>query len=298
MCRHCQSVTVYSLTMSTLSLRSGSRNCGIGPKRSSAGTIVPSTGRHAKVSSAAMPWVMDEDDPMLDYSPERWINSMIGNSGLLYRFNESLVYKSNVTPREADLMEAAGDIAMRPVTRVVWKGSRPATGTKAVIMELGKPFVWTRVSPSLRRGVVLQMFDLLGKLHNDYGIVHGDIKESNFIWGRDKRLRLIGFASARFVAEDPSSWNSSYVTEAYFAPERMRERHRSIGGTGRIPAPKVFDDYYALAVTLWSLHTGKAPGPKQFNQMYVRRADLDEVEDEMVRKWIRKVFKMAGCKWG
>lgn len=249
----------------------------------------------------SMPQTIDEDDPMLDYAPETWIASMIGSSGLLYRFSESLVYKSNVTPREADLMEAAGNLTLRPLTRVIWRGSRPTTGTKAVIMEFGKRFRPGDIAPPRLRAVVIEMFLLVQTLHDQHGIVHGDIKLSNFLWGRDGRLKLADFSSARFIEENPDSWNSSYVTEPYLTPDRMRQREESavdgVNRTGRTPAPKVFDDYYALGITLWSIFTGKKPVNHQFNQRNIRRLDLAEVNDDLVRRWIRKVFKMAGCRF-
>ncbi|KAK3317624.1 kinase-like domain-containing protein [Cercophora scortea] len=247
-------------------------------------------------ASKSMPTAIEEDDPMLDYPAEEWIKSMMGKSGLLYRFSESLVYKSNVTPREADLMEAAGDLTLRPRTRVIWKGSRPATGTKAIIMEYGKRFKPKDIPPNRRRNVVLEMFVLVEKLHGQRGIVHGDIKQSNFLWGRDGHLKLADFGSARFIEENPDSWNSSYATEAYFTPERMRKRD-SHGNSGMIPAPTVFDDYYALAVTLWGFFTGKTPEDGQFNQKNIKKADVAEVDDDLVRRWIRKVFRMAGCRF-
>ncbi|KAK5662528.1 hypothetical protein OQA88_8440 [Cercophora sp. LCS_1] len=249
------------------------------------------------------PRVLEEDDPMLNHPAEDWIAARLGTSGQLYRFSDHLVYKNNVAPREVDLMETAGRLTMRPLTRVVWKGSRPDKGTKAVIMELGRRFRGREIKPEHRKTVVLQMFMLLDKLHNEKGVVHGNIKESNFVWARDGKLRLINFSSARYVVEDKEVWNSSFATEAYFTPERMKRRDeiKSAGsGTGReqkrIPAPTVFDDYYALAITLWSVYSGKRPRGRQFNQKTIWRTDLAEVDDDMVRNWIKKVFRMAGCR--
>ncbi|KAK0649801.1 kinase-like domain-containing protein, partial [Cercophora newfieldiana] len=238
---------------------------------------------------------------------------MIGTTGLFYRFSTHLVYKSNVTPREARLMESAGSsVTLPPISRVVWKGSHPAIGTKAIIMELGRKFKSREVPPENRRAVVVEMFRLLERLHNDAGIVHGDVKEGNFLWGRDGKLRIVDFSSARFITEGKAGWNESFATEAYFSPARMRkreearrERERSgrgdrngvvLGEGGVVPAPTVFDDYYALAVTLWGMYSGKRPGKRQFNQKTIWRTDLAEVEDDMVRAWIKKVFKMAGCR--
>ncbi|KAK0609409.1 kinase-like domain-containing protein [Immersiella caudata] len=214
---------------------------------------------------------------------------MIGTTGLLYRFSTHLVYKSNVTPRVAKLMESAGpSVTLPPISRVVWKGSRPDTGTKAIIMELGRKFRARDIPPDQRRSVVVEMFGLLEKLHNDKGIVHGDIKETNFLWSRDGKLRLVDFSSARFITEEKSGWDESFSTEAYFTPIR--------GVQGGVPAPTVFDDYYALAVTLWAMYAARKPGRRQFNQKTIWRTDLAKVEDDMVRAWIKKVFKMAGCR--
>lgn len=261
----------------------------------------------------SMPPIIFEDDPMLDYSPETWAASMIGTSGLLYRFSESLVYKSNVTRREASLMERAGNLTLRLVTRVISKesgfgscgspASHNGTGTtKAVIMEFGKRFRPSDIPPPRLRAVVVEMFMLVQTLHDKHGIVHGDIKPSNFLWGMDGRLKLADFSSARFIEEEAESWNSSYVTERYLTPERMRQREGTAveqggNGTERTPPPKVFDDYYALGVTLWSLFTGREPVNRQFNQRNIRRLDLVEVSDDLVRRWIWKVFKMGGCRF-
>ncbi|KAK0659460.1 hypothetical protein QBC41DRAFT_287071 [Cercophora samala] len=253
--------------------------------------------------TAALPLIIDDDDPILDFPPERWIASMIGNTGMLYRFSDDLVYKSNITPREVELMEAAGSLTMRPLSRVVWKGSRPSTGTKAVIMEGGEPFRARRIPVHKRHKCVVEMFLVVENLHKR-GIVHGNIKESKFIWGNcsftsstgqqlpAKRLKMIDFAGARFMEENKDSWNSLHVTNSYLTPKRMQCLEQGL----MLPAPTVFDDYYALAVTLWAFFTGKTPGNRQFNRKYIRKEDLAEVEDEMIKGWIRKVFTMAGCK--
>ncbi|KAK0624946.1 hypothetical protein B0T17DRAFT_507974 [Bombardia bombarda] len=246
-------------------------------------------------AASAMPASIEEDDPMLDYPPEDWISSMIGTRGLLYRFSDSLVYKTNITPREADLIEAAGDLTLKLRTRVLWKGSRSPAGTKAVIIDHGRRFMPPDVAPDKRKAVVLEMFLLLDKLHNQHGIVHGDIRASKFLWGRDGRLKLVDYGSAKFITEDPKSWNACHATETHFTSMRARRPRDSGNKVDRIPPPTVFDDYYALAVTIWTMFTGKVPGSHQFNTRSVKRSDLAKVDDDQIRRWIRKVFKMAGC---
>ena len=258
----------------------------------------------------SIPRIIEDDDPILDYPPQKWSASAIGLAGHLYRLTDDLVYKAHVTPREAGLTEAAGGLTLRLLSRVIRKGSQPATGTKAAIMELGRRFRGREVAAPQRRGVVVDMFRLLEKLHNEVGIVHGDVKESNFLWARDGSLRIVNFSSARYIVERPSRWNSRRATEAYFTPERMRRREEALlspNGCFTRPgdasasshgafAPTVFDDYYALAITLWSMYSGRMPRGHQFNQTVIWRTDLALVGDDMVRRWLKKVFRMAGCR--
>ncbi|KAM7213441.1 hypothetical protein V8F06_011179 [Rhypophila decipiens] len=242
---------------------------------------------------------------------------MIGTSGLLYRFSESLVYKSSVSSREIALMEAAGSLTLRPLTRVLKKGRSPDSPsrgrTKAVIMEFGKKFRPRNIPAERMRDIVVDMFLLLQNIHSDCGIVHGSIRPGAFLWGRDGRLKLADFSLGRFIEEDPAIWEAQedlegLVEEKYLTPERMRKREetlaaaqakgiqaRDVPGAGT-PAPTVFDDYFALAVTLWGIFTGKKPVNHQFNTKNVRKSDLFEVKDRLVREWIWKVLKMAGCQ--
>lgn len=267
---------------------------------------VPSpTSRHAKPNpkdpSKLLPPVLEEGHPLLTYPASSWRASMIGHSARLYRFSSRVVYRSGVTPREADLTEAAGgDVGMRVLSRVIWKGSRPDTGTKALLVEMGRRFRFGEVvGVEQRRGVVSQMFRLLERLHNERGIVHGDVKESNFVWAADGTLRLVDFSSARFVEEPHGEWNSSFVSEEYITPARLERREvmRAEGLVGDIPAPTVFDDYFALAVTLWSMYSRRKPGSRQFNRAVIWKTDFDPFPDsEMeIREWIKKVLRMAGC---
>ncbi|KAK4184296.1 kinase-like domain-containing protein [Podospora australis] len=254
---------------------------------------VPCSNKTTGISIQSLPPTIDEDDPFLAYPPEKWVASMIGNTGLLYRFTDDIVYKSNVTPREVDLMEAAGSLTMRPLSRVLYRGSdstRSKTDTKGVLMEAGKRFNAHRIPKGERQLVVLQMFLLVEKLHKR-GIIHGNIKGSNFLWSQDGRLKIVDFSSGRFIEENHDRWNKAFVSHTYLTPERMACRQQ-----GHLPAPTVFDDYYALAIALWSMYSGKVPHNGQFNQPHIQRADLMEADDEMIRGWIRKVFRMAGCK--
>lgn len=241
---------------------------------------------------------------------------MIGQSGRVYRFGARTIYRGEVTPREAKLTEAAaagGNTAMRVLSRIIWKGSRPDTGTKALLIEMGRRLQFAEVVGVERRHhIIAQMFRLLERLHNDRGIVHGDIKESNFVWASDGTLRLVDFSSARFVDEPHDEWNSSFVSEEYLSRTRLEKREAMRAERGNaegqrwgvawgmgdfLPPPTVFDDYFALAVTLWGMYTGKRPARRQFNGPVIWQTDLDLFPDTEVdiRNWIEKVLRMAGC---
>ncbi|GAB1317893.1 hypothetical protein MFIFM68171_08103 [Madurella fahalii] len=168
------------------------------------------------VKSALAP-VMDELDPILDIAPEQWIASMTPHTGgKLYRFAPDLVYKSQVSAREAALMRAAGDLTIPPVSLVVrGLAGRPspggATAVVGVIMDKGRRFRWWCVDGEMRREVVTMMVQLLRRLHGR-GIVHGSVNPASFVWNReDGSLRLVDFAGARFLHEDPRLWDDQCV---------------------------------------------------------------------------------------
>lgn len=164
------------------------------------------------VRSALAP-VIDELDPILDIPPEQWIAAMIpGTGGKLYRFAPDLVYKSNVSPREAALMRAAGDLTMPPVCRVV-RGLAAGSGgtTVAVITDRGRRLRWGCVDGEVRHEVAATMFRLVARLHGR-GVVHGAVNPSSFVWnGADGSLRLVDFAAARRAGEDPRLWDHGCV---------------------------------------------------------------------------------------
>lgn len=65
---------------------------------------------------------------------------------------------------------------------------------------------------------------------------------------------------------------------------------------GRLAPPAPFDDYFALAVTLWAMDTGEKPVHGQFNQRRVKASDLEKVQDGTVRDWVTKTLGMGGCE--
>jgi serine/threonine protein kinase len=249
------------------------------------------------MTAESMPPTIRSEDPLMQCPDGKWLTSLIGlgGGGFVHKFSNTLVYKAGkVSRREVDLMEAAGDVAMKVVTRVLkvhtWNGVEE-THVNGVVMELGRKFNHLKMHPATRRDVAIQMFQLIDVLHNKCGIVHGDIKPENFVWGVDNQLKLIDFGFARFVEETDEDWPAnSYLTPIYARKERTKcASHRH-----RCRPPTVFDDYYALAVTLWEMFTRTIPVTDQFSGgKDIKRSDLRKVDDKLIQWWIEKVFRMA-----
>jgi serine/threonine-protein kinase len=82
------------------------------------------------------------------------------------------------------------------------------------------------------------------------GLVHGDIKPSNLLFGDDRRLRVADLGIARLIAEANGDDVSSMdlASARYVSPEQAQ--HRSIDGKA---------DVYSLALTLVEAVTGQMP---------------------------------------
>lgn len=134
------------------------------------------------------------------------------------------------------------------------------------------------------------MVRLVGRLHERYRMVHGDIKPANVVRCSDGKLRLCDFDSARPMNEDPQAWEG-IATEQYLAPNR--DYHNK----GAPPTPS--DDIYALGVSIWELYTGKAAydelGDIEEALKERRTVDLLEVKDPEVRNLIRGFLKQGGA---
>ncbi|KAK6535632.1 hypothetical protein TWF694_002087 [Orbilia ellipsospora] len=89
------------------------------------------------------------------------------------------------------------------------------------------------------------------------------------------------------VDEDVEVWKEETGAAGsadYFSPLRP-------GGYDQ--APPIFDDWYALALSVWSLYAGERPFESHRNNR--RTIDLMRVQDEEVREWIRGILKQGGA---
>lgn len=91
----------------------------------------------------------------------------------------------------------------------------------------------------------IDLADVLGHVHQ-HGVVHGDVKPSNVLIGRDNRVRLADFGAARPAGAS----RPGYGTPAYLAPEQVR------GDRAGAPA-----DVFALGLVLLEAVTGRVEYP-------------------------------------
>ncbi len=215
----------------------------------------------------------------------------LGGSGYVYKCPGDFAYKVHATQHEVDLMTAAGDCSVTPLSRVLGKMDG-VWAPRGLIMELATPFDFKRVPSGERRAVMDEMVSLLERLHSsEFGIAHGDIKPANFLRCRDGRLRLCDFDSARLIADDKVEGWEGFVSDRYLAPTR--------GYPDAYGPPTVVDDHYALAISVWELFTGKdALLEEDMEDAWKegKTVDLDELEDEDIRAFVRKRLRDGGAK--
>lgn len=243
---------------------------------------------HLPDAPSPLPPTITKAHPLLHYSALEILG--LGGSGYVYKCPGDLAYKQHATQREVDLMTAAGDCAVTPLSRVL----REVDGVlrpEGLVMELATPFNFKSVSPTDRAAVKDEMVALVARLHSsEFGIVHGDIKPANFLRCRDGRLRLCDFDSGRFIADEEVEGWEGLVSERYLAPSR---------GYPEYGPPTVLDDGYALAISVWELYTGKDALVEEDMEEGLkdgRTVDLDELEDADVRAFVREWLLKGGAK--
>lgn len=104
-----------------------------------------------------------------------------------------------------------------------------------------------QVTPDELRCIAIELAAALAAAHQ-VGVIHGDIKPSNVIIGRDGRTRLLDFGIARRLEDSPAVTNDYSGTVPYMSPELLR---------GASHSPQ--SDLWALGILLYELATGTRP---------------------------------------
>lgn len=106
-----------------------------------------------------------------------------------------------------------------------------------------------QVSTEEKHSIMRDMQQLLGRLHGQ-GILHGDVKLSNFVRDSDGALLLSDFETAAFISDS-------------FVPSKSTARHTS---PRRLQSPglplNMTDDIYALGIAVYHLFTNQLPFPE------------------------------------
>lgn len=214
----------------------------------------------------------------------------IGGSGYVYQYR-GFAYKQTCFQRELDMMNAAGDCAVRPVARVM-EMCDDRLVMIGLLMELEMPLDLKIVKESEKHILMEEMIAVVNRLHQKFRIVHGDIKPGNMLRCRDCKLRLCDFDAARpIIDEDPQLWEG-LCTEQYLAP------NRDFFSTGK--APTAEDDLYALGISIWEVWTGKEALKDEWNNIEDvlrerRSVDVGEIRDLEAREIVRGYLRGGGA---
>ncbi|KAK0744576.1 kinase-like domain-containing protein [Apiosordaria backusii] len=240
------------------------------------------------VPSLPLPPVITTEHPIL--LPKNLEILGLGGSGYIYKCPGGFAYKVHASQREVDFMKAAGDCSVTPFSRVM-RNVHGVLVPCGLIMELATPFNFKLVPSEERATVKDEMINLVERLHSSkVGIVHGDIKPANFLRCRDGKLRLCDFDSARLIADEDTEGWEGFVSERYVAPSR---------GFPKYGPPTVRDDNYALAISIWELYTGNDALIDEDMEEVLndgRTVDVDELEDQDIRNFVRKRLRDGGAK--
>ncbi|KAK6343606.1 hypothetical protein TWF730_011197 [Orbilia blumenaviensis] len=208
-----------------------------------------------------------------------------------------------VGPREIEMAELAGDCGVKVHGHVVRFDVPPDNQPREVgfVMEIARPlvdYIKTIKDESEKHRIKEEMIAVLEELHTRYNMVHGDVKPLNFVICKDGKIRLCDFECARPVDEKTEVWEFlCHESEITTSTDRYHNKTRY-----HYVPPTKDDDWYALAISIWELYTGKVPfdtiesgEDMRSHHKTGQTVDLMEVKDDATREWIRRILRKGGA---
>lgn len=206
----------------------------------------------------------------------------------VYKYSNTLAYKPVCRKRETKLMVVASELTLQVISKIGVVDDMSAQWyQKGAVMELGHPIDVTRILPAERVSIAKHMMILVTALHRK-GILHGDIRPERFVKqpGSDE-LKIFDFSSARMRDNsDLNTWPGETPTVEYTSPNRSPE--------GKASTP--FDDYYALAVSIWAVFSGERPMVGLFNSNEGHTPDISKITDDELFCSVVDVLEEGGLQ--
>lgn len=235
--------------------------------------------------------MMLETDPRLSFQHlEDHLQSVIadGSQCPIYRYSNTLAYKPVCRKRETKLMAIAGDLTVPVVSKVgIVDDVSSQWYQKGALIGIGCPVDVTKILPAERTSIAKHMAVLVAGLHRR-GIIHGDIKPENFVKEpHSDVLKIFDFSSARMVDNsDLNTWPTELPSVEYTSPNRGHNGEPST----------IFDDYFALAISIWAVFAGQPPMKGLFNTNEGHTPDLRRITDNELFCSVVNVLEEGGLR--
>lgn len=218
----------------------------------------------------------------------------IGNMGYVYKFGRNLAYKQHGSDSEYMFMRDAGELSIRPYSRVLRLSDKGHIYTDGIIMELGLPVNFAKITtPEEKDEVRKELISLVTRLHSEKHIAHGDIKPLNFLRASDGHIRLCDWDNSLRLDNEAEEveWDGG-CTQRYTSPNR---------GFPDWKPPSVEDDMYCLAITIWELYTGQGALRDVFDDLEKlipqgHTVDVYAIKDKEVREWVKAILIAGGAR--